>query len=221
MITKKVFAVAALALTLVLAGVTSASAQTTTYTPPAGYAAVINGPAGVYYNPSTGMYFYSGNNVFTTTAPTIPAGYQPYAYGTYYNSTNGQYYNPMTGQYSTMAPLGPAQRDANGNWIIPGGYTRTTSGTYYNSTTGYYYDPFTGIYSTTAPQGTMTTTGSIVYPGGSWMPNLGGTGTVVYTPGFPNTGAGGDAGKVFALLVMCGLLAATGVTVLGKKVVQE
>lgn len=166
MITKKVFGVMALALTLVLAGVSSASAQTT-YTPPSGFA----------------MY---GNN------------------GLWYNASTGQYYNAKTAQVSTTQPGSPAMRDSNGAYILPSGFASFgNAGQYYNSTTGIYYDPSTGFYSSMAPVYTG------VMSSGS-----------VFTPGVPNTGAGGDASKTLAVLVMSVLAALTGAVVLGKKAVQ-
>jgi hypothetical protein len=204
-------AAVAIALALALGFSTQAFAQSTTYTPPAGYTEVTGGPIGVYYNPNTGLYFYSGNNVFTTNPPTIPTGYQTYNYGTYYNSSTGQYYNPVTGQYSSTAPTGPAQRDASGNFVLPSGYNSLGNGSYYNSSTGQYYDPMTGFYSNSAPTGTVTLgPGGVMtttYQGGQWMPNLSGTtgstGTTnTGTPGFPNTGAGGEAAANWTLLAL-------------------
>ncbi len=152
----------------------------------------------------------------------LPSGYQPYANGIFYNPSTSRYYNPATGQYSNLAPLGPATM-TNGSYAIPSGYSPSSNGGYYNSTTGLYYDPTNGFYSPNPPQGPVSgtpvytngSTGTISYPGGSLMPNLGGS-VVTYYPGVPNTGAGGNAPLVLALIAASALVSIGGVAYLAR-----
>jgi hypothetical protein len=204
-----------------LLGANSVNAQTTTYTPPAGYTSVSGGPMGVYYNPTSGLYFYSGNNQFTPNPPAIPSGYQTYGTntGVYYNPSTGSFYNPITGQYSNITPLGPAARDANGNYIIPSGYSQSVNGSYYNPSTGLYYDPMTGFYSTTTPLGPVTT--NVTIPNqNTTVPNTGTSNTGTYNPGLPNTGAGGTATNAMALVVASGLVSIAGLIFVGRRMMK-
>jgi len=133
----------------------------------------------------------------TGTVSGVPAGYQQYYFGTYYNSNTGMYFNPNTGQYSGIVPLGPADRNMNGMYIIPAGYSTSTFSTYYNSNTKLYYDPRNGFYSAAVPTGPV---------------NTGGTGGVIVNPGLPNTGLGGNAVTTVALLMLTGFISLMGLT---------
>ncbi len=154
------------------------------------------------------LLLVGASTTFAQTAYTPPGGYSRVgADGIYYNPTTGVYYNPMTGQTSNLAPVGPAQRDVNGNYIVGSGYNSYSGGGYFNSATGYYYDPTTGFYSTTVPINTgVSQASAIAGPGG-----------IIITPGLPNPGAGGEAAKTFAVLVVSALVVATGVTLLRKQ----
>ncbi len=190
-----------LAAAVMFMGALSAHAQT--YSPPAGYNNMGNG---IYYSPTTGNYFNSGNGQFTTTQPNlvIPSGFQFYGYGIFYNPTTGQYYDPPTGQYGNLAPLGPA--------TIPPGYSSSIFGTYFNSTSGYYLDPSTGFFSVNVPTGQ-------IYAVPQTTPPVNGVPSVpIFTsPGLPNTGAGGNASSALGLMALAAVVALGGLGYLGRK----
>ncbi len=141
-----------------------------------------------------------------TTTYIPPAGYQSYGTsGIFYNPSTGVYYNALTGQTSNLQPLGPANRDINGAYIVGAGYVNQNNGYYFNSATGFYYDPALGFYSNMSPVNTGVTLGMINYGGGTFV------------PGVPNTGAGGDAGTTLLVLAITAAVAGIGSVALSKR----
>jgi hypothetical protein len=179
-----------------------------TYPVPVGFNAWGSTP-GLFYSPDNGGRFYNAfTGQFSTTLPagTIgpiingrPAGYTESACGMYYNPTDRSYFDPNTGRYSSSPPD-----------VCPTTVTATQSQSSITASPSVAYSTnYTSPVINTTPSNSIAYSNPVnpvVYTSPS---NSVAYSTSATTPGLPNTGAGGNAALMIAMLALLGLSTGT------------